>query len=118
MRFLLQLLVNGLAVYATAAILPGVEVGGFWQAIIVALILGLLNALVRPILLILTIPITIFSLGLFILVINAAIIMLADVLLDSFTVSTFWWALLFSVILSVMNSILDKLVFADDNSRS
>lgn len=114
MKFLLQLLVNGLAVYATAAILPGVDVGSFWQAIIVALILGFLNALVRPILLILTIPITIFTLGLFILVINAAIIMLADTLLASFVVSGFWWALLFSIILSLMNSVLDKIVFAEE----
>lgn len=113
MRFLLQLLVNGLAVYATAAVLPGVDVGSYWQAIIVALILGFLNALVRPILLILTIPITIFTLGLFVLVINAAMIMLADTLLDSFVVSNFWWALLFSIILSFVNSVLDKLVFED-----
>ena len=114
MRFLLQLIVNGLAVYATAAILPGVDVTSFWQAIIVALILGFLNALVRPILLILTIPITIFTLGLFILVINAAIIMLADTLLSSFAVSSFWWALLFSVILSFVNSVLDKVVFSEE----
>ena len=116
MNFIIKLLVNGLAVYTTAALLPGVGVENYFEAIIVALILGILNALVRPILVILTIPITVFTLGLFLLVINAGIIMLADWLLSDFVVNGFWWALLFSIILTFINSLLDSLIFRDNRN--
>lgn len=114
MRFILKLLVNALGVYVTAALLPGVGVENYLEAIVVAVILGLLNAIIKPVLVVLTIPITVFTLGLFLLVINAGIIMLADWLLSSFTVANFWWALAFSIILSVINGIMESFVFADE----
>jgi putative membrane protein len=105
---IIKLLVNALLVFALAWALPGVHVVSFWTALIVAIILGLLNIFVKPILIIITIPVTVITLGLFLLVINALVIQLADWMVDDFTVDTFWWALLFSLILSVMNSAFEK----------
>ena len=109
MNWLIRLLLNGLAVVLTAYILPGVSVEDYGTALIVALILAIVNVLVKPILVILTIPITIVTLGLFLLVINAAIILFVDNLVSGFYVSGFWWALLFSLILSVFNSLFNDL---------
>jgi putative membrane protein len=109
MNFIIRFLLNGLAVLVTAYLLEGVSVDGYMTALIVALVLSAANAIVKPILIILTIPITILSLGLFLLVINALIIMLVDYLVPKFEVSGFWWALLFSLILSIFNSIFDDL---------
>ena len=80
----------------------------FMNVLWVALVLGFLNAVVRPILIVLTIPATILTLGLFLLVINALLIMLADKLLDGFAVASFWYALLFSLMLSLANSFIDR----------
>ncbi len=82
---------------------------GFWTAVIVALILGLLNAFLKPILVILTLPINLLTLGLFTLVINAALIMLASSFVEGFAVAGFWTALLFSLIVSLFNYLLSKL---------
>ncbi|MDX2002148.1 MAG: phage holin family protein [Chitinophagales bacterium] len=117
MKFLITILVNAVAVYLTAILLPGVYLQGFWGAIIVALVLALLNATLKPLLIILTIPATIFTFGLFLLVVNALVIMAADWLLDGFDVRTFWWALLFSLILSVINSLLEDFVFDKDKEN-
>jgi putative membrane protein len=93
-----------------AYILPGVHLGGFIDALILALLLSRLNASVKPGLVVLTIPATIFSLGLFLLVINAIIIEIAAwIMQPDFTVSNFWWALLFSILLSIVNSIFERL---------
>lgn len=92
-----------------AYILPGVSIDGFVTAVILALVLAVLNAVVRPILVLLTIPVTILTLGLFLLVINALIILLADSLLAGFDTSGFITALLFSLVLSVITAILDML---------
>lgn len=118
MKAIFKLLINALAVYVSALIIPGIHMDdSYWQAIIVALVLSLLNVLVRPILVVFTIPITVFTLGLFLLVINALMIMLAGWLLPQFHVDGFWWALLFSIILAVINSILEKAIFQEDNRR-
>lgn len=109
MNWIIRLLLNGLAVVLTAYILPGVSVEDYGTALIVALILAVVNVLVKPILVILTIPITIITLGLFLLVINAAIILFVDNLVSGFRVEGFWWALLFSLILSVFNSLFNDL---------
>lgn len=109
MGFLLKLLVTSLAVFFSDFILNGVYLAGFPTAILVALVLGFLNAFLKPILIILTIPITLFTFGLFLLVINAAIIMLADYALTGFTVDSFLTALLFSVIVSVITWILEAI---------
>lgn len=109
MNWIIRLLLNGLAVVLTAYILPGVSVEDYGTALIVALILAIVNVLVKPILVILTIPITIVTLGLFLLVINAAIILFVDNLVSGFQVDGFWWALLFSLILSIFNSLFNDL---------
>ena len=106
MKFILRLLLTALAVILLANILPSVEVDNYWIAILVALVLSLLNLLVKPLLVILTLPVTILTLGLFLLVINALIILMAGGLVSGFTVDGFWWALLFSLLLSLVQSIL------------
>lgn len=106
MNFIVRLLVSTIAVVLSAYILPGVTVDSFMTAIIVAIIISLLNVLVKPVLIILTIPFTVFTLGLFLLVINAIIILMTDWIIDGFVVNGFWYALLFSIVLSIINSLL------------
>ncbi len=106
MNLLIRLLINALAVFIIAHLLGGVEVNGYVGAIIVALVLAILNLFVKPILIIFTLPVTILTLGLFLLVINAMIILLADKLIDGFGVNGFWTALIFSILLSILQSIL------------
>lgn len=106
MNLLLRILITSVSAVFAAYILPGVEIADFSTAIIVAFVLALLNAILKPILVILTIPITIFTFGLFLLVINAGMIMLAGHFVNGFNVEGFWWALLFSIILSIISSIL------------
>lgn len=113
MKFILRLLLSALAVVILSKVLPNVEVDTYMTAIIVAVALSLLNFIVRPILVILTLPVTIVTFGLFLLVINAAIILLANKLIDGFTVNGFWWALLFSLLLSFLQSILFSLLKED-----
>jgi putative membrane protein len=106
MEFIISILVNALAVFITAYLLKGVTVRNYLHAILVAIVLSVFNAILKPILIILTIPITILTLGLFILVINTLIIMLVDYLLSGFKVKNFWWALAFSIVLAIINAIL------------
>lgn len=114
MKFLIKLLLSALAIYILATLLPGVSLDPpYTTAIIVAAVLAVLNTLVRPILIILTIPITIVTLGLFLLVINAVIILLADKLIGGFSVSSIWTAILFSILLSILQSILNSMVKED-----
>lgn len=107
MKFILNILISALAVLFTAWLLPGVQVTDFVSALLVAVVLAFLNAVVKPVLTILTIPITFFTLGFFLLVINAGMIILASRLIPEFHVAGFWWALLFSFILSISTSIFN-----------
>lgn len=116
MNLIIRILINALAVFILAHFLSGVAVDGYVGAIIVAIVLSLLNLLVKPILVILTLPVTLLTLGLFLLVINALIILLADKLIDGFAVSSFWTALIFSILLSVVQWILQS-VFKDAKQR-
>ena len=109
MKFVAQLIISALAILITTAILPGVRIDSVLTGIIVAAVLSLLNVLVKPILIILTIPITIVTLGLFLLVINALIILLASKIVPGFYISGFWTALFFSIILSFITSIFNQL---------
>lgn len=109
MGILISILINGLAVFFTAYILPGVNVDSFVTAIIVAVVLGIVNFVIKPVLHLLTLPITILTLGLFTFVINALMILLVDYLVDGFHVDNFWAALLFSLVLSVVSSLLRSL---------
>ena len=104
MNGIIRFLLSGLAVLLTAYLLPGVDVTHFGYALLVAACISLANLLVRPILVILTIPITIVTMGLFLLVINALIILMVDYLVPGFEVNGFWWALAFSLIMSIFNS--------------
>jgi putative membrane protein len=106
MNFLIRILITGLVAFGLSYLLEGVHIDKFTTALLLALVLAVLNAIVKPLLVILTLPITIITLGLFLLVINAAIILLGDYFLDGFKVDGFWWALLFSILLSVVSSIL------------
>lgn len=106
MNLILKIVLTAVAVLVIAHFLPGVSVVNFTSAVIVAVVLALLRVTIKPLLIILTLPVTIITLGLFLLVINALIIMLADNLIDGFYVSGFWIALLFSLILSLFESIL------------
>lgn len=110
MKLLIKLLLTALAVLVLANILPGVAVESFLTSLIVAVILALLRLIVQPILVILTLPITILTLGLFLLVINALIILMADYLISGFAVEGFWYALLFSLLLSLFQAILFSLM--------
>lgn len=109
LNILINLFLNSLAVVITAYLLPGVRVENYLVAIIVAVVLGIVNAILKPILIILTLPIDILTLGLFIFVINAVLVMLVSALVPGFTVTSFWWALLFSLVLSLVNSFFHKL---------
>jgi putative membrane protein len=109
MGFLVKLLVNALAVVISAYLLSGVFVDSLITAVIVALVLGLLNSFVKPILLILTLPITILTLGLFYLVLNVIIIYIADYFIGGFRVDGFVPALLFSFVLALVGWVLDRI---------
>lgn len=109
MTLLLIWLLNAVALLAVAYLLPGITVASFGSALIAALVLGLLNVIVKPILVFLTFPITIVTLGLFLLVINALVFWLAGSILRGFVVQGFWWALggalLYSIITALLSSI-------------
>ena len=105
----LKLILTAVAVLVTAYLLPGVQVDGFFTALVLAVVLSFLNVLVKPIFILLTIPLTFLTLGLFLLVINAIIILMADGLIAGFYVEGFWWALLFSLLLSLVNAMFSEL---------
>ena len=122
MNFIVKLLISSIAVVITAYFLDGVtisdnqfyhngppELNKFTTAILVAVVLAFLNTIVKPILTILSLPITFFTLGLFLLVINALIILFADKLVDGFKVDGFWTALWFSLVLSLVSGILEMI---------
>jgi putative membrane protein len=108
MNFIMRIIVTSIVAFGLSYILSGVHFNTFTSAIVLAIVLAILNAIVKPILFIITLPITIITLGLFSLVINAAIILLADSLIKDFHVDGFWWALLFSLLLSIVTSVLYK----------
>lgn len=109
MKIILNLLLSTLAVFVSAYILPGVKVDTFATAFIVAIVLGAINAFLRPILILLTLPINVLTLGLFTFVINALLILLVAQIVPGFRVNGFLWALLFSLVLSLINSFLHSL---------
>lgn len=106
MTFLISLVLSTIAVFVTAYILPGVKLDGWVTALILAIVLGVINAFIRPILLILTLPINILTLGLFTFVVIALCVMLASYIVPGFHVDGFWWAMAFGVVLAIINSFL------------
>ena len=108
MNLLMRIIVVSIVAFGLSYLLEGIKFDSFWTAIIVAIVLAILNAIVKPILILITLPITLVTLGLFLFVINALIILLAAKLVGGFSVDGFWWALLFSLLLSLLTSVLYK----------
>lgn len=106
MNVLAKILINTIAVLVVSYILPGIEISSFFNALVVAVVLALLNLLVKPVLVILTLPLTIVTLGIFLLILNGLIVMLAGALVDGFYVGGLFWAIIFSLLVSLVNAIL------------
>lgn len=102
MNILIKLLLNAIAVFVLAEILNGVYVDNYATSLVVAAVLSILNVLVKPVLVILTLPVSILTLGLFLFVVNAIIILLADKLIEGFRVDGIWTAVLFSILLCIL----------------
>jgi len=118
MRVIAKIFASSIAIVIAAFLLPGIEIKDFLTAIIVAIVLAILNSVVKPLFIILTIPVTIFTLGLFLFAINAFIILIADYLVGGFQVDGFWWALLFSIVMTVIMSIFNALEKSTENNQS
>lgn len=110
MKYLFRLIINSMIIVILAYILPSINVDGFITALKVALALSLLNTFVKPIFVILTLPVTILTLGLFLLVINTIMVLIADHFVDGFRVNSFFGALFFSIVLSIIQGIVHKTV--------
>ena len=113
MNFIIKLFISSIIVFALSYFLPGVQVTNIMAALWVALVLGLLNTFLKPVLVLLTIPVTLFTLGLFLLVINAMIVLICDYFIPEFQVDGFVTALFFSILLSLSQSILNKIFISD-----
>lgn len=107
MKTLIHFIVLGLAILITAYILPGVTVEGFWVALVLAVVLGVINAFLRPLLIILTFPLTVVTFGLFVFVINGLLVMLAANIVPGFAVANFWSAVLFGIVLAIITAVLE-----------
>jgi putative membrane protein len=116
-KWLFKMVVCSVNVFILAYILPGIAIVDFFTAIIVAIVLSLLDAVIKPLLIILTLPVTILTLGLFLFVINAGIILLDAHFVHGFSVDSFWHALLFSILLSFFNSFIHKRAFPGDKHK-
>lgn len=103
---IVKTLINALAIFITASIIPGVHLSGLKSALIVAIVLGLINTFIRPIFMLLTLPFNFITLGLFTFVVNAGMLLLASYVVEDFNIPSFWSALIFSIILSLISSIL------------
>ena len=106
MNFLLRLVITAVVAFALSYVLPGILIDTFWTAMVLSLVLAVLNSLLKPILIILTLPITILTFGFFLFIINALIVELASKFVGGFYVRSFGWALLFSLLLSLLTSLL------------
>ncbi|HXS14928.1 MAG TPA: phage holin family protein [Candidatus Saccharimonadales bacterium] len=109
MEILVGWLVSTLAIIVTAYLLPGVHIDSLLTALTAAVVLGIINSIIKPILLLLTLPINFLSLGLFTFIINALLVILATKIVPGFFVDGFWWALAFSIVQSLVNSVLHNL---------
>jgi len=109
MRILITILVNGLLVFLVSKLLAGVSIDSYFVAVITGLVLGLINISIKPVVTLLTLPITFFTLGLFLLVINGGMVLLADWLIPGFAVDGMIWAIIFTLLLSLLNFFLGDL---------
>lgn len=113
MKLIVKFILTAIAVVLIAELLPGVEVADYFTAFLVAVLLAVLNIFLRPLLILLTLPATILTLGLFLLVINGLIILLASNLINGFQVSSIWTAILFSILLTILQSIFHSVLRED-----
>ncbi len=118
MSFLAKIVTTTLAVLFGAYILPGVRVDSALTAIVLSLVLSVLNILLKPLLILLTLPITILTLGLFLVVINALILLIAAAIVPGFVIDGFWWAVLFSILLTLFVSVLEGLQKATSGNKN
>ena len=114
MNLIIRLLVTAVVAFFLTKILSGVHFDGFSTAIVFAIVLGILNLIVSPVLKILGLPLTILTLGLFSLVINALVILIADYFIDGMTIDGFWWAFIFSIALSIITSLVNGIFTSSD----
>ena len=117
MRFLARLLLNAIAILVAAWLVPGFELSGTGAALAAGALLGLVNVLIRPILLVLTLPFTLVTLGLFIFVVNAICVGLTAALIPGFTIAGYWAAFLGALVVSVVSWILNGLLLAPERPR-
>ncbi len=119
MKFFYKILISAVNVFLLAAILPGVDIAdnNIFTAVIVAFVLAVLDTIIKPLLILLTLPATILTLGLFLFVINACIILLDAHFVHGFKIDSFWHAMLFSILLSFFNSFVIKRAFPDDKKK-
>ena len=109
MRLIVRIILSTIAVLVADLLLAGVHAADLRTGLLVAVVLGILNAVVRPLFVLLTLPVTVLTLGLFILVINAAMVLLAARIVPGFHVDGFWWALAFSVVMWLVQGLLRAL---------
>jgi putative membrane protein len=112
MRLLLVWLINAVALFALPYVLPSIQVDTFWTALVAALVLGLINALIRPLLVLLTLPVTILTLGLFIFVINGLLFWWVGSFVDGFHVSGFWSGVFGAIVYSLISWLLSALLLS------
>jgi putative membrane protein len=109
MNILINWVVNALVIMVAAYLLPGVHVENYLTALVLALVMGILNILIKPLIIFLTLPITIVTFGLFLFVINALMVIIASHVVPGFSVDGFWWAVIFSIVIALINMVLHKM---------
>ena len=109
MTILVNWIVNALVIMVAAYILPGVHVENYLTALVLALVMGILNTLIKPLLIALTLPFTIITFGLFLFVINGLMVVIASHIVPGFSVDGFWWAIIFSIVIAFINLIIHKI---------
>lgn len=107
---LIKWLLSAAVIWGVAELLEGVRVESYSYALWVAVVLGILNAIVKPFMVLVTIPITLMTLGLFLVVINALVLLLADAMLAKFTIDSFWWAVGAAILISIANALIDGMM--------
>ena len=118
LNFLLKILITTVNAFILSRILPGIHMNDFYTAIIFAIVLGFLDAVVKPVIILFTLPATIFTLGLFLFVINTFMVLIGAYFIKSFSVDSFGYAMLFSVLLSFFNSFVHKRAFSTEKKNS
>ena len=108
MNFLIKILVIAGVSFGLAHVLTGVHIDSFWTAFVFAAVLAILNIFLKPVLILLTLPVTILTLGLFLFVVNTIVVLLASRFVTGISIANFWWGLLFSLLLSIITSVLEK----------